>query len=169
MMRSLERSFIPTSGLSGSYSSHRCMAPYYPLSPYRSICIFTHTNAISKFTSPPPLPSVVRPTLLYFWLACHAALDAASGLCFSGFLLEFIPMKIGAGMTIIVKGFMAQYTRGVNYYMLWVIIRCRLYFGPTRGMRDNFLKRPTRCEVTSPYRLPSVSGCLFEGPREQRK
>jgi len=44
-------------------------------------------------------------------LACHAALDAASRLCFSGFLLEFIPMKIGAGMTIIVKGFMAQYTR----------------------------------------------------------
>jgi hypothetical protein len=39
--------------------------------------------------------------LLYFWLACHAALDAASRLCFSGFLLEFIPMKIGAGITII--------------------------------------------------------------------
>jgi hypothetical protein len=55
--------------------------------------------------------SVVRPTLLYFWLACHAALDAASRLCFSGFLLEFIPMKIGAGMTIIVKGFMAQHIR----------------------------------------------------------
>jgi hypothetical protein len=54
-------------------------------------------------------------------LACHAAPDAASGLCFSGFLLEFIPMKIGAGMTIIVKEFMAQCTRGVNYYMLWVI------------------------------------------------
>jgi hypothetical protein len=31
--------------------------------------------------------SVVRPTLLYFWLACHAALDAASSICFSGFLL----------------------------------------------------------------------------------
>jgi len=46
-------------------------------------------------------------------LACHAALDAASRLCFSGFLLEFIPMKIGAGMTIIVKGFMAQYTTGL--------------------------------------------------------
>jgi hypothetical protein len=25
-------------------------------------------------------PGVVRPTLLYFWLACHAALDAASSL-----------------------------------------------------------------------------------------
>jgi hypothetical protein len=31
--------------------------------------------------------SVVRLTLLYFYLACHAALDAASSLCFSGFLL----------------------------------------------------------------------------------
>ena len=31
--------------------------------------------------------SVVRPTLRYFWLACHAALDAASSICFSGFLL----------------------------------------------------------------------------------
>jgi hypothetical protein len=47
--------------------------------------------------------SVVRPTLLYFWLACHAALDAASSICFSGFLLEFIPMKIGAGMINIVN------------------------------------------------------------------
>ena len=31
--------------------------------------------------------SVMRPTLLYFCLACHAALDAASSICFSGFLL----------------------------------------------------------------------------------
>jgi hypothetical protein len=31
--------------------------------------------------------SVVRLTLLYFYLACHAVLDAASSLCFSGFLL----------------------------------------------------------------------------------
>ena len=31
--------------------------------------------------------SVVRLTLLYFYLACHAALDTASSLCFSGFLL----------------------------------------------------------------------------------
>jgi hypothetical protein len=31
--------------------------------------------------------SAERPTLLYFWLACHAALDAASSICFSGFLL----------------------------------------------------------------------------------
>jgi hypothetical protein len=41
-------------------------------------------------------------------------LDAASRLCFSGFQLEFIPMKIGAGMKIIVKGFMAQYIS--NFY-----------------------------------------------------
>ncbi|MGB7573397.1 MAG: hypothetical protein WBN53_06000, partial [Thermodesulfobacteriota bacterium] len=94
-----------------------------------------------KFTSFPPLPSVVRPTLLYFWLACHAALDAASRLCFSGFLLEFIPMKIGAGMTIIVKGFMGQYTGEVNYYMLWVI-RCHSYFGPMREGRMNFSSGP---------------------------
>jgi hypothetical protein len=50
----------------------------------------------------------MRPTLLYFWLTCHAALDAASSICFSGFLLEFIPMEIGAGMTNIVKGFMTH-------------------------------------------------------------
>jgi len=62
------------------YYSLWCMVPYYPLSPYTSICIFTHINAISKNTSLPLLPSVVRPTLLYFWLACHAALDAASSL-----------------------------------------------------------------------------------------
>jgi len=43
-------------------------------------------------------------------LACHAALDAASRICFSGILLEFIPMKIGAGMTNIVKGFMTHTT-----------------------------------------------------------
>jgi len=47
-------------------------------------------------------------------LACLAVLDVASRLCFSGFLLEFIPMKIGAGMTIIVKGFMAQHIS--NFY-----------------------------------------------------
>jgi hypothetical protein len=41
-------------------------------------------------------------------VACHAALDAASSKCFSGFLLEFIPMEIGAGMTIVVKGFMTH-------------------------------------------------------------
>ncbi len=35
--------------------------------------------------------SVVRPTSLYFWLACHAALDAASSPCFSGFLLPCLP------------------------------------------------------------------------------
>jgi hypothetical protein len=52
--------------------------------------------------------STVRPTVLYSWLARHAALDAASRLCFSGFLLEFIPMKVGAGMTIIVKRFTMQ-------------------------------------------------------------
>jgi len=40
---------------------------------------------------------------------------AKAGLCLSGFLLEFIPMKIGAGMTIIVKGFMAQYTSPIFY------------------------------------------------------
>jgi hypothetical protein len=45
----------------------------------------------------------MRPTLLYFWLACHAALDAASSKCFPGFLLEFIPLKTGAAMTIIVN------------------------------------------------------------------
>ena len=131
MIGSLEHSFIPTSALSGLHYYHRYMAPYYPFSPYRSICMFTHISAISKNTSPPPLRSVVRPTLLYFWLACHAALDAASGLCFSGFLLEFIPMKTGAGMTIIVKGFMVQFTR-VKYYMLWVI-RCHWYFGSMKA------------------------------------
>jgi hypothetical protein len=42
--------------------------------------------------------------------AClREAASAKAGLCFSGFLLEFIPMKIGAGMTIIVKGFMTQH------------------------------------------------------------
>jgi hypothetical protein len=56
----------------------------------------------------------VRQTLLYFWLVCHAALDAASSLCFSGFLLEFIPMKIGAGMTSIIKGFLTQYISSNN-------------------------------------------------------
>ena len=81
------------------------MVPYYSLSSYTSIWIFTHTNAISKNTSLPLLPSAVRPTLLYFWLACHAALDAASRLCFSGFLLEFIPVKIGAGMTFLEVAF----------------------------------------------------------------
>jgi hypothetical protein len=37
--------------------------------------------------NPSPNPSVVCPTFLYFWLARHAALDAASRLYFSGFLL----------------------------------------------------------------------------------
>jgi len=41
-------------------------------------------------------------------LGCHAALDAASSLCFPGFVLEFIPVKIGTGMTNIVKGFTKQ-------------------------------------------------------------
>jgi hypothetical protein len=47
--------------------------------------------------------------LLSFWWACHAALDAASNLCFYGLPLEFIPMKTGAGMTIKVKGLLAHY------------------------------------------------------------
>jgi len=47
-------------------------------------------------------------------LACLAVLDVASRLCFSGFLPEFIPMKFGAGMAIIVKGFMAQHIS--NFY-----------------------------------------------------
>jgi hypothetical protein len=34
----------------------------------------------------PKEASVVRPTLLYFWLACHAALNAASSIYFFGFL-----------------------------------------------------------------------------------
>ena len=38
-----------------------------------------------------------------------------------------------------------------------------------KGQGDNFLKRSIRYEVTRLYRLPSVSGCLFERPRGQRK
>ncbi len=67
-------------------------------------------NSGSEIVNQIPDPSVMRPTLLYFWLACHAALDAASSKCFPGFLLEFIPLKTGAAMTIIVKGFMTHYT-----------------------------------------------------------
>ncbi len=44
-------------------------------------------SRIAQFRYPLLLANVVRPTLLSFWLACHAALDAASSLCFSGFLL----------------------------------------------------------------------------------
>jgi len=63
-------------------------------------------------------------------LACHAALDASSRLCFSGFLLEFIPMKIGAGMTIIVKGFMAQYTRTLMVVRGVLVVRGVSMAGP---------------------------------------
>jgi len=50
-------------------------------------------------------------------LGCHAALDAASRLCFSGFLLEFTPMKTGAGMTIIVKRMVTHYA-GIRIRMI---------------------------------------------------
>jgi hypothetical protein len=75
----------------------------------------------------------VRPTLFYFWLTCHAALEepapylirghparlrkaapAKAGFCFSGFPLEFIPMKIGAGMTVIVREFMTEQISNLN-------------------------------------------------------
>jgi len=73
-------------------------------------------------------PSVVCSTLLHFWLACHAALDAASSLSFSGFLLEFIPMKIGAGMTIIVKAFMTQSNRRYGHLCVVNTKRCSSLF-----------------------------------------
>ena len=152
-MGSLEHSFIPTPGVSGLYYSVLSTVPYYPLSLYRSICTFTHTNAIRKYTSPTPAYCSAS-NAFYFWLVCHAALDAASRLCFSGFLLEFIPMKIGAGMTIIVKGFMGQFTRA-NYYMLWVI-RCHSHFGSMRVGGMIFLiegKRVRSCNHTFSYPL----------------
>jgi len=51
--------------------------------------------------------------------AClREAASAKAGLCFSGFLLEFIPMKVGAGMTTIVKEFKAQYTSPIFYRII---------------------------------------------------
>jgi len=47
---------------------------------------------------------VVNLTPLYIWIKCHAALDAASSLCFF-----WVPAF--AGMTTIVKGFMKHYNR----------------------------------------------------------
>jgi hypothetical protein len=68
----------------------------------------------------------MRPTFFTFGLVCHTALDAASSICFSGFLLEFIPMKIGAEMTNIVKGFMTRYGKDGNRarrHELWIFVR----------------------------------------------
>jgi hypothetical protein len=90
-----------------TYQSYGTQAPSDGLTPivYRPSHIF----------------SLVRPTLLYFWWhvvphlmwhpAClHKAAPAKAGLCFSRCLFEFIPMKIGAGMMTIRKGFMTRYT-----------------------------------------------------------
>jgi hypothetical protein len=57
----------------------------------------------------------VMPHLMRHPACLRETAPAKAGLCLSGFLLEFIPMKIGAGMTIIVKGFMAQYTSPIFY------------------------------------------------------
>jgi hypothetical protein len=52
----------------------------------------------------------VMPHLMRHPACLREAAPAKPGLCFSGFLLEFIPLKNGAGMTTIVKGFIMQYT-----------------------------------------------------------
>jgi hypothetical protein len=59
--------------------------------------------------------------LLYLFDATwyHTALDVASILCFSGILLEFIPMKIGSRMTNIAKEFMTQHIRLREGGRLW--------------------------------------------------
>jgi hypothetical protein len=73
--------------------------------------------------------SIVRSMLFYFGLARHAALDAASTLparsrfgegraLFFWIPAGFIPMKIGAGMTIIVKEFLAQYAIPIFHRIL---------------------------------------------------
>jgi len=146
------------------------MVPCYPLSPYTSICFFTRTNAISKNTSPPPLPSVffnfgwhVMPHLMrhpgsVFLDSCFCRNDI-----FRGSLLILTPHpslspRRGEGES---EGG-SKLLCALGNEMAFV-----LRIGEGRG--EDFLKRPIGYGATSLYRLPPILGSLFEGPREQKK